>query len=29
VIYRLSLENGSEVRLEPVTASLAMARKCY
>jgi len=29
VIYRLSLENGGEVRLEPATASLAMARKCY
>ncbi|MEQ8355998.1 MAG: hypothetical protein RH942_10720, partial [Kiloniellaceae bacterium] len=29
MIYRLSLENGSDVRLEPVTTTLAQARNCY
>ncbi len=29
VVYRLSMENGSKVKLDPVTTTLAQARDCY
>ncbi len=29
MVYRVSLENGSEVKLDPVTTTLAQARDCY